>query len=130
MRHQAEEIFKQHPWFGVGIEGIAPYVRHYPATRTPADAVSYNNQFLELLDETGIIGALLFYVFLGLIVAYGLSKVQGSKQSPNAWAVGLICIVIAITIQAQSFSGFLITYIWMIYGLLAGIIIRDDTISA
>jgi hypothetical protein len=123
MRAEAVAVFRSHPWFGVGIEGISPYVHHYPATRSPNDVVAFNNQALELLDEVGIVGTLIFYMFLIALLFYIL--VLALKSGESAWPVGLIAVAIAMTIQAQSYSGFLLTHMWVVFGLLGGVALNQ-----
>jgi len=122
MRDQAIAIIKVQPIFGVGIEGITPFLRHYPTSRSQNDVIALNNQFLELIAEAGTIGAILFYAFLILLMLLAIRSIRNLNESYLAWTLGLIGALVAITVQAQSFSGFLLTHIWVSYGLLAGFI--------
>jgi O-Antigen ligase len=126
MRSQAAQIADSHLWFGLGIEGIAPYVHHYvPGSST--DDVAFNNQALELVDQAGLAGAIMFYVFLAwLLVASARRYLKTKGPEEAAWLIGLAAALIAVTVQAQSFSGFLLTHLWVLYGLLAGFAYRDS----
>jgi O-antigen ligase len=121
MRDRAVAIIRAQPVFGVGIEGITPYLRGYPTLRSENDVIALNNQFLELIAEAGIVGAAMFYGFLVWLLVAASGSIRRLKLQNQAWVLGLIGAVIAITVQAQSFSGFLLTHVWVAYGLLAGL---------
>jgi O-antigen ligase len=121
MRQQAIDIWHAHPVLGVGIEGIGPYVHNYPAARTADDTVALNNQFLELLAESGIVGAALFYGFLAWLLIRAAIQLRDLRARHQVWLLGTAVALVALTIQAQSFSGFLLTHLWVVYGLLAGL---------
>lgn len=126
MRQEAIKIFNSHPLLGVGVEGITPYLRGYGSTRTPNDVIALNNQFFELLAETGIAGAALFYGFLAALFYYCLRFPLKLPAPEQAWVLGLMAVVAAITIQAQSFSGFLLTQMWVCFGLLIAVMLRRN----
>jgi O-antigen ligase len=130
-RNTALSIFQSHPIWGVGIMGISPYILGYPAVRTPGDIIALNSQGPELLAETGLIGAMLFYGFLVWLTTKAALTTWRKTTSPQArgWILGGALAVMAMTVQAQSFSGFLLTHLWVSYGLLAGIMVRSATLS-
>lgn len=122
MRERAYEIFKDHPVFGVGTAGITPYVHNYDPQRRKDDVVALNNQFFELLAETGIVGTVLFYGFLISLLAAAVLSLRLVSKERAAWTLGLVLVIVAMTVQAQSFSGFLLMHFWVCYGLLLGLI--------
>jgi putative inorganic carbon (HCO3(-)) transporter len=122
MRDQATEIAKDHPVVGVGIEGISPYVLKYQPGTSETTDIAFNNQALELLDETGVPGGVLFYGFLAWLLALGvIAYLRTQDRMRSAWLLALLGALVAVTVQAQSFSGFLLTHLWVLYGLLAGL---------
>ncbi|HEY6737095.1 MAG TPA: glycosyltransferase [Candidatus Saccharimonadia bacterium] len=121
MRRVALQIFRSNPWWGVGVEGITPYLRGYTTERAPNDVVALNNQFYEVLAETGLMGATLFYAFLAVLLGAALWAWRRAQGLAAVWLMGLVLAVVAMTVQAQSFSGFLLTQFWVCYGLLAGL---------
>jgi hypothetical protein len=121
MRDQAAVIASTHELVGVGVEGISPYVLHYQPGTSETTDIAFNNQFLELVDETGVPGAGLFYGFLIVVLVLGVRAYRRSRDHiHSAWLLALLAAVVAVTVQAQSFSGFLLTHLWVLYGLLAG----------
>lgn len=125
-RQQAYEIFQDQPFTGVGIGGISQYIQGYPDTQVAGNEIGLNNQFFELLAETGIFGAVLFYAFLfSLLVMAGSLFIRNSSTADRVLLLAFSLTVTASTVQAQSFSGFLLTHVWVSYGLLAGAIMKS-----
>lgn len=116
------QIAKSHPVFGVGLAGITPYIRGYGTPRRPDDVIALNNQAVELLAETGIVGTVVFYVFLLGLFWVGW-RVYGRRKGAEGQALllGSMGALLAMTIQAQSFTGFFLMPFWAIYGLVLGL---------
>jgi hypothetical protein len=128
MRAQALKIAAAHPLVGVGIEGISPYVLDYAPGKSETTDVAFNNQALELADETGAPGALLFYGFLLALVIGGVRALLETKdRAREAWLLAGLVALVAVTVQAQSFSGFLLTHLWVLYGLVLGLILEKQS---
>jgi len=67
MRHDSWRIFRDHPWTGTGL-GTLPII--FPAYESLYDAKFVNhahNDYLEMLADTGLVGALCCASFLGLL---------------------------------------------------------------
>ena len=116
-------IARANPIFGVALEGVTPYVHGYDAARRPNDVIALNNQAVELLAETGIVGTVLFYVFLISLAVVAWREYPRIKSTElRALLLGSLVVIIAMTLQAQSFTGFFLVPYWVVYGLvLAGI---------
>jgi O-antigen ligase len=72
MRHDAWRIFRDHPWTGAGL-GTLPIV--FPAYESLYDAKIVNhahNDYLEMLADTGLAGALCCAWFLGVLFVVSL----------------------------------------------------------
>lgn len=121
MRQAALAIYSTHPIWGVGVAGISPYLHSYPDDRQPGDIVALNSQAFELLAETGLVGTSLFYGFLIALLAGAIQAWRRTNLAWRSWIAGLSLVILAMTVQAQSFSGFLLTHFWFCYGLLAGL---------
>lgn len=114
-RKLALDVWEQSPLFGVGIGGIGPYLHNYPATYTHETSVSLNIQAFDLLAEVGLVGFAAYYFFLAAL----LTAAWRSYRHKQDWLVGALAVaLIAITVQAQSFSGFLIAHTWVLLGWL------------
>ena len=81
MRHDSWRIFRDHPWTGTGL-GTLPII--FPAYESLYDAKFVNhahNDYLEMLADTGLVGALCGASFLGLLFFSSLRHLLGSDKS-------------------------------------------------
>jgi O-antigen ligase len=81
MRHDSWRIFRDHPWTGTGL-GTLPIV--FPAYESLYDGKIVNhahNDYLEMLADTGLIGALCCAWFLGLLFFYSLKRLLVADNS-------------------------------------------------
>jgi O-antigen ligase len=81
MRHDSWRIFRDHPWTGTGL-GTLPII--FPAYESLYDAKFVNhahNDYLEMLADTGLIGALCCASFLGLLFFSSLKQLLVTDKS-------------------------------------------------
>ena len=81
MRYDAWHIFRDHPWTGTGL-GTLPMV--FPAYETLYDGRVVNhahNDYLEMLADTGIAGALCCSWFLGVLFFRSLKQLLVTDKS-------------------------------------------------
>jgi hypothetical protein len=120
-QRQAYKIFLERPLIGHGIGGYTWRILNYPTTRVGGERIIVNNEPLELLTEVGLIG---FACYLGFLLTLVWKSWRAARFTTtpiwHAWIFGLIAAMSAVWVQYLSFSGFYITYIWALYGLLAG----------
>lgn len=113
------EKWLQHPWFGYGIGSFGPLASHHPFNRPNGGWAIVNNEYLELLVETGLIGLIAFLSFVVILLWNGW--VKGRKMdAPFTQAVtyGLIAALIATLVQYNTFSILYIMHIWIMIGVL------------
>jgi len=116
-RKSALVIFKQHPLIGIGPGNYGPYIQHN--VKPVSGWVIVNNETLELLAETGIIGFFLFMVFAASLFVMGARAVVIEKDPlSRAWLLGLLGFLLAMAIQYQTFSTLFIVQFWVAIGLL------------
>lgn len=122
--------WKRHPWIGVGYGGFGPHVSAF--TYTPPDAgwPIANNETLELLAETGVIGLVAFIIFLvTLFLESGRRRrylrsnpLVAQQVSPEAdtdtFRVACIAALLGMLAQYQTFSTLYIMHVWFTIGLL------------
>lgn len=106
--------------FGLGKHGLSPLPRS--PMRAEYDRINPLNSWMEVYCETGIVGAGLFIWFLLALAIATIHSINTASAEVRAGIVGLASALAAILIQAQSFSAFYITYIWVALGLLAGLV--------
>jgi len=81
MRHDSWRIFRDHPWTGTGL-GTLPII--FPAYESLYDAKFVNhahNDYLEMLADTGLVGAFCCASFLGLLFFSSLRHLLVSDKS-------------------------------------------------
>lgn len=119
---KAVQLWKGEPLTGIGLGNYGPAVAQDPLIRPPHGWDIVNNQYLELLAETGIVGLLLMLLFWGWLVIRSFVTFFKSRD-PLVRAVlgGLTAAFIAILIQYNFFSTLYIMHIWVAVGLLVAL---------
>jgi O-antigen ligase len=120
---KALQAWSTAPVFGIGLGNYGPYVASYPLVKpikTGWEIV--NNEYLELLAETGIVGVAT--VALLLITVFGRSY-QAYKATEDEYLkavlVGLTAAMVGVFTQYNFFSTFYIIHIWVLIGLVVGV---------
>lgn len=119
---QAIEAWETSPLVGIGLGNFGPYIKHYPVEKPDAGWDIVNNEYLELLAETGMLG--LGSVLLLLIVIFSRSLTAyraANDEYFRAVLVGLTAALVAIFAQYIFFSTFYIIHIWVLFGLIVGV---------
>lgn len=117
--YDAYEAFEEKPIFGIGLGNFGPWVKNYPDPSTVKGWDIVNNEYLEVLAETGIVGFIAFLIFLLVIAVRSFIAYFKTKDNFNrAILVGLIAASAAIFVQYNFFSTLYIIHIWITLGLL------------
>jgi O-antigen ligase len=119
---QAFDLFKQSPWLGLGIGNFGPAIALHPLQQPEGGWLIVNNEFLEILVETGIIGMTLFLAFLSSVFFRSLRVL---RQSPDGFLkrtlLGLFAAFLGVLVQYQTFSVLYIMHVWFLIGLLVAV---------
>ncbi len=118
----ALSAFRDHPFLGVGVGGFGPYVSIQPYF-FPIDGWKIvNNEFVEILAETGILGLITFLVFLLFLVIRSFKAIK-SDEDPylKALAIGTLGGFLGILVQYQTFSTLYIMHVWFLFGLMVAV---------
>lgn len=91
---RAWDYFLSSPWIGVGASNFLPYNQFQFG-----DSLQVHNTFLEILSETGIIGAFCFMIFL-LLTIYQLFQHRVYEKKPYLFLVffGFLLQMISLSI--------------------------------
>lgn len=119
----AAELVREYPITGVGVGNFGHYYQD-PRTTAGDEQVSQtvHNQPFETLVETGVIGlaalALVGFVLLKRTIE-AWRKVRGAFLT--AALAGSAAAVLAIFVQAQTFSALYLMHVWFAIGLLVAV---------
>lgn len=127
---QAKLAFTSSPWIGIGPGGFGPFAANHPLLRPDSGWRIVNNEPLELLAETGVLGFLALLTMMVLMLTRSIKALSRStKPFLQATHVGLLGAFLAIIVQYQTFSVLYIMHIWFLIGFLVAVqnlILLDD----
>ncbi|MCL5795383.1 MAG: O-antigen ligase family protein, partial [Patescibacteria group bacterium] len=114
----ALDYWQESPVIGIGLGNYGPRYKNYPQHSEVTAWEIVNNQYLETLAETGVIGLIfliiiLLVLFIRTIIAYAHTKDPFYK----ALLAGLSAAMVAILVQYNFFSTIYIMHIWFLIGL-------------
>jgi len=112
---EALEAWKRRPWLGVGIGGFGPFAAALPHLEPGAGWPIVNNIFLELLAETGLLGAAAFSFFILAVIKAG--TVPLGTVPKGTLLAGLLAAFVGMLVQYQTFSTLYIMHFWFTVGL-------------
>ena len=113
------DLFKVNPILGSGLGSFG-------VLATPQKVISLkgyqtvNNEYLELLSETGLLGLTLFFLFLLFNLSEAITSYRGKNREQRMALAALILGCLAIFIQYNFFSTLYILYVWVFLSLLKG----------
>jgi O-antigen ligase len=124
-KYLAKQAFRERPILGYGAGAFGAYARQErPETyRPPGNSnPTVNNEYYEVLAETGLAGAIALIGFIGSL-ALRLFSSWRSQLNPykRTWLVALTATGAAYALQYYAFSTLYIPYIWVTFGLLLAI---------
>ena len=118
----AFDIWNQYPVIGIGPGGFGPYAAYHPLITPNEGYRIVNNEYIELLAETGIVGLSLYLLILTIVLlrSYKAYKVA-EDDFLKAVLVGLTAALVGILIQYNTFSVLYIVHIWFTIGALIAV---------
>ena len=116
---KAIDYWGEKPFLGIGPGNYGPRYKNYPPHSEVKGWEVVNNEYLEILAETGIFG-LLFFALTILMLCLRTIKAYyaGGSNFQKAVLIGLISALIAILVQYNFFSTLYIMHIWILIGLI------------
>lgn len=120
-RH-ALNAWRESPIFGQGIGNYGPWNLHYPNATPPKGWDIVNNEYIEIMAETGLVG-LIAYSLLLIVLIFRTFSAYKYVHDPflRAVLVGLLAALIGILIQYNFMSTLYIIHIWVAIGLLIAV---------
>lgn len=114
--------YRQSPIFGIGLGNYGPWTTDYPDTTPKTGWPIVNNQYIELLAETGIVGVAAFaLIILFLIFRTFVALKYAHDLFLKSVLIGLFAAFVGILIQYNFMSTLYIIHIWILIGLIVGV---------
>lgn len=115
----AWESFYLHPLVGTGVGGFGPVASIHPFTKPSDGWKIVNNESLELLAETGILGLLSFIMIVSVVFGRSFTAVRESRDDYlTALPIAFSVTFAGILVQYQTFSVLYIMHVWFLVGLM------------
>lgn len=118
----ALEMSETNPWFGVGIGNYGAAKKPYAdyAEMDVWDIV--NNQYIELLAETGYVGLGAFVLIIIVVIWRSIIAFYRTQEPIIKFTLaGLLAAFIGTLVQYNFFSTLYIIHIWVLVGLLVAV---------
>lgn len=118
----AYRAWQGHPFLGIGPGNYGPFVAEQPLITPPKGWLIVNNETMELLTETGIVGLFFFCVILVVLTLRSIKTLLlVSDPYIRTILVGVFAAFVGIMIQYQTFSTLFVLHIWFTMGLLVAL---------
>ncbi len=118
---RALTAYRQNPVFGVGIGNYGPWTKGYPMVRPEKGWDIVNNQYIELMAETGLVGTIAFGFLLLVLIVRSLVAFKITQDIfLKSVLAGLLAALAGILVQYNFMSTLYIIHIWVLVGLLVG----------
>lgn len=115
----AYQIWAEHPLVGIGPGGFGPVASYHPLIEPSNGYKIVNNEYLELLAETGALGLACFIIMIVVILVRSVKALRhGTDPFLRATVFALTIAYIGILVQYNTFSILYIMHIWCTVGLL------------
>lgn len=119
---KALDYWRDNPTIGIGLGAYGIVKKNFPALENMPDWDIVNNQYIELLAETGTLGFLAFVTIIITLIWRSIIAFYKS-QDPllRSVLVGLLAAFIATIVQYNFFSTLYIIHIWVLIGLIVAV---------
>lgn len=115
----AWEIYQRSGPFGIGPGNFGPHLEGYYNHLPQHGWATVNNQYLETLVETGILGFLsLMLITIVILITSIHAYLRSNDHFLRAMMLGLLAAFIGVLIEYNFFSTLYIMHIWVLVGLI------------
>lgn len=118
----AHRIWQQHPWIGIGPGSFGPYASYHPLIMPSEGYKIVNNEYIELLAETGILGLTCFILMVLILYIRSWKAIQHGKDPfLKTVLIALLAAFTGILVQYNTFSVLYIMHIWFTIGFMISV---------
>ncbi len=114
------QAFSQRPLLGVGPGNFGGYARGVLPEIFYDDSAIVNNEPVEILAETGVLGLLFFGLFTLSLLWLTIRTLTRGGVREQPWTLALLVCLVGYAAQYQFFSTLYVTHVWVTIGLLLG----------
>ena len=131
----AIQFFQSHPVLGVGVGSFGPLLAPniYQQPNAYGQSIGWrivNNEYLEILAETGLVGMAVFALFLIVVIRNILVALyKQTDYYTHTILLGLGAAFGAMLIQYIAFSTLYITQVWFLFALVEAVAFNITTNS-
>ncbi|MFC1640772.1 O-antigen ligase family protein [Patescibacteria group bacterium] len=119
---QALDVWKEHPYLGIGTGNFGPSVARNPLMAPDKGWLIANNETVEILSETGILGLASFVSILVVLFVRSIKAIRVcSDKRIKIILIGAFAAFAGIIVQYQTFSTLYILHIWFLFGFLVAL---------
>lgn len=117
----ATQLFTTSPFVGVGIGNYGPITQGDPPETPDGGWFIVNNEYIEILAETGLLGLISFIlVLVSLFYQAAITLKRSKQESFSKDFLIAMCIALGgILVQYASFSTIYIFHIWFVIALVS-----------
>jgi O-antigen ligase len=119
---EAVQAWREHPLLGIGIGSYGPYTAPHPAYIPKDGWKIVNNEYIEILSETGLTGLFFFILFIVWLMGRSLQAIKKARDEYlKAIMIGLSAAFVGILVQYLTFSTLYIMHIWFLVGFMIAV---------
>src|SRR3990167_1638607 len=119
---QALQAWEDHPWFGIGLGNFGGYVKDY---RDPSDFEGFdivNNEYLEVLAETGVVGAAALAIAIAILLSRAIIAYKATDDPLlRAALLSGTAAFVGVLVQYNFFSTLYVIHIWVLIGFMIAV---------
>lgn len=127
-RSLAIKAFMERPLLGNGIGSFGSYAQTHRPDLYGSDNsnATVNNEYLEVLAETGVAGLLALTGFVITLIFQAIQAIKNTRDRVlKAWLICLLGLSVAYGVQYYAFSTLYIMHIWVMLGIFMALIESD-----
>ena len=114
----ARIAWHEHPFIGIGVGSFGPYTAPHPYVQPKDGWKIVNNEYVEVLAETGILGVAALALFFSTIMIRSVLTIRRtSSELIRTVMIAALAALVGSLIQYLTFSTLYIMHIWFLVGM-------------